>query len=141
MTLRVKSSPCVGLCSTTYGDLICRGCFRNLDEVLYWRQKSPQEQVQYYQRLSAQSRNILMPYWTIHDSADFLDKMLSDSKIFVPPSYPPCAYFSLVQLIQSGINPMTHYACYITWNTQPMPITQLARLVSQFLYVANENIL
>lgn len=31
-----RSSPCVGICSTTYGDLVCRGCKRFAHEVVGW---------------------------------------------------------------------------------------------------------
>ena len=33
---RVRSSPCIGICSTTYGDLVCRGCKRFAHEVVDW---------------------------------------------------------------------------------------------------------
>jgi predicted Fe-S protein YdhL (DUF1289 family) len=29
-------TPCVGLCSTVYGDLVCRGCKRFHHEVIHW---------------------------------------------------------------------------------------------------------
>ena len=29
-------TPCVGMCSTTYGDLVCRGCRRFAHEVVAW---------------------------------------------------------------------------------------------------------
>lgn len=29
-------SPCIGMCSTSYGDSICRGCGRSSDEVIGW---------------------------------------------------------------------------------------------------------
>ncbi|HET8789790.1 MAG TPA: DUF1289 domain-containing protein [Modicisalibacter sp.] len=35
MTQRI-ASPCVGLCSTTVGDRVCRGCQRNDDEIRDW---------------------------------------------------------------------------------------------------------
>ncbi len=31
-----RSSPCIGVCSTTYGDLVCRGCNRFAHEVVEW---------------------------------------------------------------------------------------------------------
>jgi uncharacterized protein len=34
MTLR--RTPCVGTCSTTYGDLVCRGCKRFAHEIVQW---------------------------------------------------------------------------------------------------------
>lgn len=35
-TASLKGSPCIGVCSTTYGDLICRGCYRFAHEVTDW---------------------------------------------------------------------------------------------------------
>jgi hypothetical protein len=29
-------SPCVGRCSTTYGDDVCKGCGRTFEEVINW---------------------------------------------------------------------------------------------------------
>ncbi len=36
MPERSRGSPCIGVCSTTYGDLICRGCYRFAHEVSEW---------------------------------------------------------------------------------------------------------
>tara|TARA_R110001592_G_scaffold56695_2_gene172625 strand:- start:6591 stop:7043 length:453 start_codon:yes stop_codon:yes gene_type:complete len=38
MTERIYTSktPCVGLCSTVYGDVVCRGCKRFSDEIIDW---------------------------------------------------------------------------------------------------------
>ena len=33
---RLRRTPCVGICSTTYGDLVCRGCKRFAHEVVAW---------------------------------------------------------------------------------------------------------
>ena len=32
----LRRTPCVGICSTTYGDLVCRGCKRFAHEVANW---------------------------------------------------------------------------------------------------------
>ena len=36
MTATRRSTPCVGICSTTYGDLVCRGCKRFAHEIVSW---------------------------------------------------------------------------------------------------------
>ena len=33
---RERTTPCIGICSTTYGDLVCRGCKRFAHEVVGW---------------------------------------------------------------------------------------------------------
>ena len=32
----LRRTPCVGICSTTYGDLVCRGCKRFSHEIVEW---------------------------------------------------------------------------------------------------------
>ncbi len=36
MPARLRRTPCVGICSTTYGDLVCRGCKRFSHEIVGW---------------------------------------------------------------------------------------------------------
>lgn len=36
MTELIRRTPCVGICSTTYGDLVCRGCKRYAHEIDHW---------------------------------------------------------------------------------------------------------
>ena len=36
-------TPCVGICSTTYGDDVCRGCKRFIHEVINWNSFNPEE--------------------------------------------------------------------------------------------------
>lgn len=49
-SIKLKT-PCVGACSTVFGDLICRGCKRFAFEVVRWNQFSVQEQQAVRQRL------------------------------------------------------------------------------------------
>ena len=41
-----RRTPCVGVCSTTYGDLVCRGCKRFAHEIVGWNgYQEPQRQL------------------------------------------------------------------------------------------------
>ena len=47
----LTSSPCVGVCSTTFGDDVCFGCQRTYLEVIEWNTLSDQEKDKVNQRL------------------------------------------------------------------------------------------
>ena len=47
---RIKT-PCVGLCSTVYGDLVCRGCKRFHHEVVNWNLYNEEEKRAVWRRL------------------------------------------------------------------------------------------
>ena len=53
-TQRIKT-PCVGLCSTVYGDLVCRGCKRFHHEVVNWNAYSDEEKRAVWRRITAQA--------------------------------------------------------------------------------------
>ncbi len=46
------SSPCIGVCSTTYGDLVCRGCYRFAHEVAQWNGYERAQQAAVLERLA-----------------------------------------------------------------------------------------
>lgn len=65
--LAIRRTPCVGVCSTTYGDLVCRGCKRFAHEIVAWNGYQDSQRDVVWRRLYellAQSVNV---YLTIAD--------------------------------------------------------------------------
>ena len=52
MDLDGRRTPCVGICSTTYGDLVCRGCKRFAHEITSWNGYSRDQQSRVWRRLA-----------------------------------------------------------------------------------------
>lgn len=50
---RLRRTPCVGVCSTTYGDLVCRGCKRFAHEIVAWNGYAEQQREAVWLRLRA----------------------------------------------------------------------------------------
>lgn len=48
----MKRTPCIGVCSTTYGDFVCRGCKRFAHEVVGWNQFTEDQRAVAWDRLS-----------------------------------------------------------------------------------------
>lgn len=44
-------TPCVGLCSTVYGDQVCRGCKRFSHEIILWNGYAPEQKAAVWLRL------------------------------------------------------------------------------------------
>ncbi|MFU8814811.1 MAG: DUF1289 domain-containing protein [Pseudomonadales bacterium] len=47
----LKRTPCVGACSTTYGDLVCRGCKRFSHEIVGWNGFDGEQRRMVWERL------------------------------------------------------------------------------------------
>jgi len=48
----MSDSPCIGICSTTYGDFVCRGCKRFAHEVTGWNRYTDAQREVVWERLS-----------------------------------------------------------------------------------------
>ena len=48
---QLTDSPCVGICSTTYGDAVCIGCGRTFEEVHRWNELDDDEKIKINLRL------------------------------------------------------------------------------------------
>ena len=66
-------TPCVGICSTTYGDTVCRGCRRYLREVIDWNRYSDAEKRLIWQRLDGLQAQVLPSYFRILDAGCLQD--------------------------------------------------------------------
>lgn len=80
MLFRAVPTPCVGICSTTYGDTVCRGCRRYLHEVIDWNRYSDHEKRLIWQRLDGLQAQVLPRYFEIF-SADLLRQELSALRV------------------------------------------------------------
>ena len=47
----LRRTPCIGTCSTTYGDLVCRGCKRFAHEIVQWNAYDAEQRRAVWQRL------------------------------------------------------------------------------------------
>ena len=52
-TSRWRRTPCIGICSTTYGDLVCRGCKRFAHEIVGWNGYRERQRELIWERLHA----------------------------------------------------------------------------------------
>ncbi len=47
----IRRTPCIGICSTTYGDLVCRGCKRFAHEIVGWNRYHDSQRERVWARL------------------------------------------------------------------------------------------
>lgn len=80
MLFRSVPTPCVGICSTTYGDTVCRGCRRYLHEVIEWNRLNDTEKRLIWQRLDGLLQQVMPRYFEILN-ADLLRRELLARRI------------------------------------------------------------
>lgn len=93
------TSPCVGLCSTTLGDRVCRGCQRGDDEIRDWFALSAAERAERMAELDALRETVAGHYLRLVD-AERLEAQLERHRIRVRPEQPPLS--RAVELLRVG---------------------------------------
>ena len=76
------STPCLGICSTTYGDNVCKGCKRFVHEVISWNKYTTKERELINLRLETFKVKILADRFTVHDPALLASKLENNGIIF-----------------------------------------------------------
>lgn len=75
MLFKKIPTPCVGICSTTFGDTVCRGCRRYLHEVIDWNRYSDGQKRLIWQRLDQLQEQVLSGYFRIDEPSRLAERL------------------------------------------------------------------
>lgn len=89
-------TPCVGLCSTVYGDLVCRGCKRFHHEVIHWNGYSEEEKRAVWLRLELLLVQVMEAKLEIFDTARLRLQLEQRAIRFLPAQSPYCWAYQLI---------------------------------------------
>ncbi|MCP5180319.1 MAG: DUF1289 domain-containing protein [Pseudomonadales bacterium] len=102
-----RATPCVGICSTTYGDLVCRGCKRFSHEIVQWNSYSRAQQDVIWQRLFELRRQAVASAVRVVDAARFAN-MRAGKALPADVSWELAAY-ELLRGIASKDQPLSDF--------------------------------
>ncbi|MCJ8168050.1 DUF1289 domain-containing protein [Atopomonas sediminilitoris] len=105
---RVKT-PCVGLCSTVYGDLVCRGCKRFHHEVVGWNGYDDVARLAVWRRLETLLVQVVSARLQVFD-LPLLKQQLHIRSMLPKDSDNP--YYLAYRLIQRGAGQITQLDQY-----------------------------
>ena len=91
MAMTRSTTPCLGICSTTYGDNVCKGCKRYVHEVIDWNKFNTQEKELVNIRLEKFKKIVLKSRFSINDETVLAQK-LKDNAIRFNNSLDPLTW-------------------------------------------------
>ena len=86
-----SSTPCLGICSTTFGDEVCKGCKRFAHEIVSWTKYSQEEREIINDRLEKFKIQILQHRFAITDK-NLFESMLEEKAINFNHSLDPITW-------------------------------------------------
>jgi len=97
----IKRTPCIGVCSTTYGDDICRGCRRFRHEITSWIEYTDSEKSIINRRLEKFKITVLEEKFHVRDSEKFKEALIEAKVRFNQDLQPICWVFDLFRSLDT----------------------------------------
>lgn len=131
-------TPCVGLCSTVYGDLVCRGCKRFHHEVVNWNGYNDEEKRSVLSRLEVLLTQVMMAKLEVFD-AQRLRAQLEQRQIrFVPEQSPYCWAYQLIARGSRMINQVEAYGLALLPEFRDWPLPDLRDAIDKEFFILSE---
>lgn len=83
-------TPCIGICTTVFGDQICRGCKRYMDEIIAWNGYGEEEKRAVDARLESHLLQILSAKIELFDERLFVDQLIDNRIRYMKNRQPLC---------------------------------------------------
>ncbi|MDX1805096.1 MAG: DUF1289 domain-containing protein [Alcanivorax sp.] len=75
MSVNRIRTPCIGVCSTVFGDTVCRGCRRFSHEVVDWNGYSDEQKQIVWRRLDLLLTQVVDNYFVVCDAAQLAEQL------------------------------------------------------------------
>jgi predicted Fe-S protein YdhL (DUF1289 family) len=138
MSNQVIKTPCVGLCSTVYGDLVCRGCKRFHHEVIHWNGYNEDEKRAVWLRLEQLLVQVMTAKVEVFD-ANKLRQQLEQRKIrFVPQQSEYCWAYQLIARGARVINQLDAYGMVVLPEFRDWPLPDLRDAIDREFFLLSE---
>ncbi|TWI53794.1 hypothetical protein IQ22_02404 [Pseudomonas duriflava] len=134
---RIKT-PCVGLCSTVYGDLVCRGCKRFHHEVVNWNAYDECEKRSVWARLEVLLAQVVSAKLDVFDSNRLKEQLLLRKIRFNPDQSEYCWAYQLISRGARFIQQLDAYGIHVLPEFQGKPLTELRDAIDQEFFILSE---
>ncbi len=134
---RIKT-PCVGLCSTVYGDLVCRGCKRFHHEVVNWNAYGEEGKRSVWHRLEILLAQVMAAKLEVFD-ASLLRRQLESRQIrFVPDQSPYCWAYQLIARGARVIQQLEAYGVVLLPEFREWPLPELRDAIDREFFLLSQ---
>lgn len=128
-------TPCVGICSTIYGDDVCRGCFRLAQEVVDWNAYQAHQKLSILTRLNQNTTAIVSQKLHIFD-AQRLKEKCQHHRIRIREEFSP--YTWAHALLREGlheIKDIKKYGIEVFSQFQHLSLAKLIEMIDDEIFV------
>lgn len=138
MRYRNHDTPCIGICSTIYGDEVCRGCKRASKEVIVWNTLPIESKDSILSRLDDFTAEVTASKLSITDPQR-LEAMLQHHRIRYRPEFSPYTWaYNLLRAGAHMIQAIDPYGIEIKPEFAHYTLRELIHLIDDELYANSQ---
>jgi uncharacterized protein len=138
MLLPSVKTPCIGVCSTGIGDVVCRGCKRFAHEVINWNSYTADQKRIIDDRLSGFLSQCVASKLRVTDKP-LLEWQLAVQQIaFVPSHDEYCWAFTLLKAGASQIDDTRDYGIQIDIDYRELALSALRDLIDREFFALSQ---
>ncbi len=131
-------TPCIGLCSTVFGDKVCRGCKRYTEEIVGWNAYSQTEKQAIDDRLQQHLQQILATRFVVND-ADKFERALQDNNIrYIKARSPLCWVNDLLRTNVVESEPLENFGLSVVAGLEGQALADIRQQLDTELYALSE---
>ena len=134
---RIKT-PCVGLCSTVYGDLVCRGCKRFHHAVVNWNLYGDEQKYAVWRRLEILLVQVMAAKLEVFDPARLRQQLEQRSIRFAPEQSPYCWAYQLIARGARLINQLDAYGMVLLPEFRDWTLPALRDAIDREFFLLSE---
>lgn len=138
MSNHLIKTPCVGLCSTVYGDLVCRGCKRFHHEVVNWNLYSESEKGAVWRRLEALLVQVVAGKLEVFDAQRLRNQLVQRQVRFNPEQSPYCWAYQLIARAARLIQQVDAYGIVILPEFRERSLSDLRDAIDREFFLLSE---
>ncbi|RYZ99174.1 MAG: DUF1289 domain-containing protein [Moraxellaceae bacterium] len=127
-------TPCVGICSTGIGDIVCRGCKRFTHEVIDWNAYTHEQRLIIAQRLEGFLTQVVQNMVEVVDEKILFEQIKHQQIQFKKEQNPYCWVFDLLRAGASQITDMDAYGLKLVPAWANTPLTEIRDNIDRDFY-------
>lgn len=138
MSNQTIKTPCIGLCSTVYGDLVCRGCKRFHHEVINWNGYDEQAKRAVWLRLEQLLVQVMTGKVEVFDPDALRGQMVARKIRFVPHQSEYCWAYQLIARGARVINQLEMYGMVLLPEFRDWGLPELRDAIDREFFLLSE---
>jgi len=131
-------TPCVGLCSTVYGDTVCRGCKRFHHEVIHWNGYDDAQKRAVWLRLEQLLVQVMMAKLEVFDKSQLRQQLEQRSIRFVDQQSEYCWAYQLIARGARMIRDLEAYGMVLLPEFRDWELPQLRDAIDREFFLLSE---